>query len=162
MLRPAMDSDAKAIRAIIRQVQINPNDLDWRRFLVAEDSQGRVIGCGQLKSHRDGSQELASIAVLPEWRNRGIARAVIQNLIASHFKTQGEAPLYLMCGASLGNFYRKFGFQPVLVAEMPPYFRRFYHLVQAFWHQYDGGAGLLVMKCDSSHTPPAPQSSGWD
>ncbi|HEX9090031.1 MAG TPA: GNAT family N-acetyltransferase, partial [Anaerolineales bacterium] len=73
-LRPAMADDAPAIRQIISAVHINPLSLDWQRFVIATDGQGRLVGCGQVKTHRDGSLELASVAVQPEWRGRGIAR----------------------------------------------------------------------------------------
>ena len=53
--RPAQASDEAAIKALIRTVNINPMGLKWQRFLVALDKNGQLIGCGQIKSHRDGS-----------------------------------------------------------------------------------------------------------
>jgi hypothetical protein len=46
-LRAATASDAGAIRLLIFRVGINPRDLDWRRFLVAVDEAGKLIGCGR-------------------------------------------------------------------------------------------------------------------
>ena len=83
-LRPAAQADDQAIRDLVHIGQINPTGLDWRRFLVAETGQGQVIGCGQVKPHRDGSRELASIVVHPAWRGQGVARAVIERLIHEH------------------------------------------------------------------------------
>jgi N-acetylglutamate synthase-like GNAT family acetyltransferase len=120
-LRPATQQDFPAIRSLILQVQINPLNLDWRRFLVAVDEQGVLIGCGQIKRHADGSAELASIAVVAKQRGRGIAREIINHLIAGH--PTGE-PLYLTCRASLRLLYEKFGFCMIESGEMPPYFRR--------------------------------------
>ena len=71
-IRRATRQDANAIHALIRQVRINPMALDWRRFLVVVDEQHRVIGCGQVKPHADGTRELASLAVVPEWQRQGI------------------------------------------------------------------------------------------
>ncbi len=123
-LRPAIQSDQPAIRALIHQTGINPLGLDWQRFILAVDSQGEMIGCGQVKPHRDSSAgqvlELASIAVGPTWRRRGVAHAVIVHLIKAH-----PSPLYLTCRAHLGSFYQKFGFARLRdPADMPPYFRR--------------------------------------
>ena len=69
-LRQADSTDAGTIRQIISQAHINPTGLAWQRFILAIDEQGNTIACGQLKPHGDGSLELASIAVTPEWRGK--------------------------------------------------------------------------------------------
>ena len=135
-LRPAQRSDASAIRRLIWQVGINPIGLDWKRFLVAVDRGGQVIGTGQIKIHSDGSQELASIAVCEEWRHRGVARAIIERLLSNH-----AGPLYLTCRSQLVPFYEKFGFQELEPGSMPQYFRRIQHLVSLF----RGSGHLAIM-----------------
>jgi len=123
-LRPATLADASTIRHIISQVRINPLALDWHRFILAIDPYGQVIGCGQVKPHSDGSIELASIAVLPEWRNHGIARRIIEYLLEQH-----PGRIYLTCQSQLGPMYRKFGFQVLQTAELTPYFKRLNRIV---------------------------------
>ena len=119
-ITPALEADFPAIKALIHEVGINPFSLDWRRFRVAKTVEGgQLIGCGQLKSHGDGSVELASIAVVPAWRKKGVASAIIQKLMAEGFR-----PLYLTCLSHNGPFYEKFGFRTVAGAELPKYFRR--------------------------------------
>ena len=83
-LRQADLTDAGTIRQIISQAHINRTGLAWQRFILAIDEQGNTIACGQLKPHGDGSLELASIAVTPEWRGRGVARTVIEHLLEKH------------------------------------------------------------------------------
>ncbi len=139
-LRSASAGDAQAIRALIRSAQINPVGLDWRRFTLAVDGSGRLVGCGQIKPHRDGSRELASIAVVPEWRGRGVARALIEHLLETHPGT-----LYLTCRASLGSLYASFGFQVVDESEMPTYFRWVSRTVRLMRRLGLAGEGLLVM-----------------
>ncbi len=140
-LRPATKDDFPAIRALIYAARINPLGLDWRRFVLAVDEGGAPIGCGQVKTHRDGSRELASIAVQPAWRGQGVARAIIQHLLAAH-----PPPLYLTCRPSLGPFYEKFGFRVIAEPEMPPYFRRIKRLARLARATRLIPGDLLVMK----------------
>jgi N-acetylglutamate synthase-like GNAT family acetyltransferase len=139
-LRPANSEDFPAIKKLIHQVQINPTGLDWHRFVVAVDESGRMLGCGQLKPHGRGIIELASIAVEPSDRNKGVARAVIEYLII-----RAPRPLYLTCLSSMGGFYEKWGFQSVKTDEMPVYFRRLVQLVKMLpsWRSHTDE--LLVM-----------------
>lgn len=119
LLRPALEADFPAIKALIHAVQINPNGLDWRRFTVAETPAGQFIGCAQLKPHSGGILELASLAVIPSQRGQGVARLLIEKLAA-----EAPRPLYLTCRSELGPFYEKFGFHGIFGAELPPYFQR--------------------------------------
>lgn len=118
-LRPAAEADAPAIRELIHRVGINPTGLDWRHFVLAVDSGGRMLGCGQLKPHGPGVIELASLAVLPEYERQGIGGALIKHLMAA-----GPRPLYLMCRSGLGPLYEKHGFRGLARDELPRYFRR--------------------------------------
>ena len=138
-LRPAALTDAAPIRGLIRAVHINPLGLDWRRFVIAEDEAGQLIGCGQIKPHGKPPNtiyELASIAVAPAWRRRGVAHSIINRLLADH-----AGPLYLTCRAELEPFYHKFGFRALGPTEMPAYFQRISRLVRMFVRS----GGLLVM-----------------
>jgi N-acetylglutamate synthase-like GNAT family acetyltransferase len=124
-IRRAQALDQTSIRALICKARINPLGLHWRRFKVAVDQGGNVIGCGQIKKHRDGSRELASIAVARSWRNKGIASSLIHRLLSTEMN-----PVWLMCRSELMPFYEKFNFRVVLkIEDMPPYFQR----VMKFW-----------------------------
>lgn len=140
-LRPAIEQDFPAIRELIHRVGINPMSLDWRRFIVAVDDDDRLLGCGQLKPHGKGIVELASLAVQPEHRGRGIARAIIEALLE-----RAPRPLYLMCLAELGPFYEKWRFRSLAPDEMPAYFRRLAQIA-GMLAPIAGQAGrLLVME----------------
>lgn len=118
-LRPAAQADSESIRQIIRQTRLNPVGLDWRRFLIVETPDGDFAGCGQIKPHRGEILELASLAVAEPYRGQGIARLVIRRLLAD----EPSRPIYLTCRSELGEFYKRFGFRALALAEMPPYYR---------------------------------------
>jgi len=143
-VRPASREDFPTIRSLIHAVQINPIGLDWRRFLVAVAPQGNLLGCGQIKPHADGSREMASIAVQEQARNQGVARAVIEALLA----LEPERPLYLMCRARLKLFYVKFRFHSIELEEMPPFFRRISRAERIFNSKAQLDDRLLVMSLD--------------
>lgn len=140
-LRPAAANEQPIIKTIIRANRLNPLGINWSRFIVAVDTTNQIIGCGQIKVHRDQSLELASIAVLPEWRGQGVASAIIKRLLAN--QTQ---PVWLTCGSSLVSFYQPFGFEQCHhLAEMPPYFRRVMRLFNLFSHVTKSANTLAVM-----------------
>ena len=128
---------------IVRAALLNPLNLDWQRFLVAEESGG-LIAVGQVKPHRDGSRELASIAVVPEWLGVGVGAAIVRGLVARE-----SGALHLMCAARTAPFYERLGFRTIERAEMPPYFRRIARLSGAAeWLARSDAMRLAIMRRD--------------
>jgi amino-acid N-acetyltransferase len=143
-LRPAMAADQKRIVAIIRAAQINPIDLKWLHFTLAvDDVSGEIVGSAQIKTHGDGSRELASLAVVPRWQGQGLARRLIEHLLA-----QNSGTLYLTCRSSLGELYAKFGFRAIGENEMTPYFRRLSKIARVLRPFMRRSDMLLVMRRD--------------
>lgn len=142
LLRQATREDQAAIRRLIHDVQINPTGLKWNRFLVAVTPENKLVGCGQIKSHTDGSNELASIAVREHARGRGISRMIIEKLLAQ----DDRRPLYLMCRTRLGPLYEKFGFQAIDQDEMPLYFQRISRAERIFNKNARHEDRLLIMR----------------
>jgi N-acetylglutamate synthase-like GNAT family acetyltransferase len=140
-LRPATEADFPEIRALIRQVRINPTGLDWRRFTVAVNWSGEMIACAQLKPVPGDLTELASLAVRPAYRHLGIARSLIEYLLAD-----APRPVYLTCRSSLGKMYEKFGFRVLETEDMPDYYRRLQKLAGIFMGLMRRNETLLVMK----------------
>ena len=143
MLRPATQEDFPAIRQLIHLVGINPMSLDWRRFLVAVDSSGQLLGCGQLKPHGKELVELASIAVQPASSEPGHR--------ACHHRTTAGTGRRGLCTWSAGcNSVRsmKSGVSVPVTRrdEMPAYFRRLSRLAGLFSSVTPEGDGMLVME----------------
>ena len=118
-IREAVEADAPAIRALIRQAQLNPIDLDWRRFLVAVD-RSDVVACAQVRPHRGGTRELASVAVSLSHRGRGLGRAVAEAAISR----EPVRPLYLYTESRTEAFWARFDFRAVDGAAIPRDLRR--------------------------------------
>lgn len=142
-LRPALETESDAIKDLIHSVGINPMGLDWKRFIVVVDAEDQIIATGQIKPHgaRADIHELASIAVVPEYRGQGLARAIIESLL-----NESPRPLYLTCVSTLEPFYNKFGFVTISQDEMPRYFQRLSKLANVFFTFSNREDSLLVMK----------------
>lgn len=125
-VRAARAEDEPAIKQLIRETRLNPMGLKWPNFVVAEDEQGQFIGCGQIKTHKNGVRELASIAVVKAWRGRDVATTIIAELL-----NRATFPLYLMCASHLVPFYEKFTFVEIKdAAAIPHPFRRFRRFIR--------------------------------
>lgn len=142
-IRLALESEFIQIKELINLVGINPSGLDWKRFVVAVNEEGRVLSCGQLKPHGEGIVELASIATLPEYRKLGLARAIMENLLQ-----KAPRPLYLMCQSHNGPMYEKFGFHAIDEGEMPKYFRRVKKLFDVVEVLRKSSEEVLIMKLE--------------
>ena len=112
-IRPATEADRRAILGLMRPRDYNRVNLQPACFLVAEE-EGQVIGIGQIKRHRDGTPELASLVVAAERRRQGVGQALVRALVARH-----QGPLYLFCLATLESFYATLGFQQVARRQLP-------------------------------------------
>ena len=109
--------DEAALGAIRHDVfvveQQVPPALEWDgvdpacRHAIAEDREGWAIGCGRLLP--DG--HIGRMAVLPEWRGKGVGTALLSRLIESA-RQLGMSELALNAQTSAIGFYRRFGFVP--------------------------------------------------
>jgi N-acetylglutamate synthase-like GNAT family acetyltransferase len=142
-IRPALEAESAQIKDLINLVGINPTGLDWKRFIVAVNESGQVIACGQIKPHGADIRELASIAVVPEYRGLGLARAVIEMLLR-----ENPRPLYLMCISHNGPMYEKFGFRVIAEKQLPRYFARIKKLFDITDVFRKSDEELLVMKLE--------------
>ncbi len=154
-LRPAREGDAPEIGRLVRRAKLNPTGLDWKRFTVAEDARGNVVACGQIKPHRDGTLELASLVVEPRLRGEGLGRRLIEALLEGV-----SQPLWLMCRSSLVPLYERFGFEEVGPDDhQPRYFRRVRHLASVY-HFLRGTGEYLAVMCRGPGDRPGSGSEG--
>lgn len=99
-IRTATEDDQHAITRLVRDARLNPSELDWRRFVVADEG-GRIVGCAQLKIHRHGTRELHLLAVEPERRWAGIGSRLVAALLDRETgeRTRGPRLLWARRGA---------------------------------------------------------------
>lgn len=120
IIRPAVEADQQTIVSFIQQARINPRNLHWQNFLVAEKN-GQIVGIRQVKVHAQGTREVASGFVLPEYRRQGISALLMHEIIAREKDT-----LYLICNKKRKTYYEPFGFREVKLTELPRDFLKEY------------------------------------
>ncbi len=117
-LRRATEDDQPIIRRMVTSECLNPRDVHWQNFLIAE-SGDRIVGIGQIRLHGT-IKELGSLVVAPEMRGQGVGAALVAALEA-----RAGLPLYLMCGSHNVPYYTRLGYREVLgdarpAAMLPP------------------------------------------
>jgi amino-acid N-acetyltransferase len=112
-VRRATAGDQAAITRLVRQARLNPRGLDWRRFVIAE-ADGAPIGVAQVRRHPDGSRELASLVVRPEYRDRGVAGRMIDALLPDE-----PGPVFTLVDRRYAQHFTRWHFQPVDPADLP-------------------------------------------
>jgi predicted GNAT family N-acyltransferase len=100
--------------AVFVEEQGVPLEMEWddddimAYHLVALDRQQQPIGTARLL----GSGQIGRMAVLPEWRGRGVGAALLARL-TEQAETTGQTKLFLHAQTEAEGFYAKAGFTPV-------------------------------------------------
>jgi len=102
-IRPALPSEMKTIDEISLRFDLDSNDTAYEQFLVAEIG-GRLAGFGRL-IQRKNAMELGTVGVLEEYRGKGVAAGIVQELI----KKAGKKALYLT--TLIPSYFKRFGFE---------------------------------------------------
>ncbi|MBX3725579.1 MAG: GNAT family N-acetyltransferase [Xanthomonadales bacterium] len=108
-------ADLERLRAVREPVfvleQQVPIELEWddldplSRHVLALDDQGRAIATGRLTPER----KIGRMAVLADWRGRGVGAAVLERLIAIA-RVEGLPAVELHAQESAIGFYQRYGF----------------------------------------------------
>lgn len=121
-IRPARQEEQETLVDYIRQAKLNPRNLHWQNFLVAEEDH-KIVGIRQIKTHPQGTREVASGFVLPEYRRRGISTRLMNELLARE-----NGPLYTMVNEKWAPYYEQLGFRRVDVTQLPSDFLKEYRI----------------------------------
>ncbi|BCL39634.1 GNAT family N-acetyltransferase [Nostoc sp. MS1] len=123
--------------------KLEPSQLKWKQFWIIE-ANNHLIAFGQLRNFKF-TQELGSIFVVPNWRNRGIGSFLVKHLVS-----QAEYPIYLKCLTSkLSKFYINKGFVPVSFEEVPSSIKHKYYF--SIFRKNFFKAFVMFMKYEKSN-----------
>jgi N-acetylglutamate synthase-like GNAT family acetyltransferase len=123
-VRAAGPDDQSVIAGLVRQARLNPRDLRWSRFVVAERERDRaVVAVAQVRVYPDGTRELASLVVQPARRSLGVATSLVDALMAA----EDEAVYTVIDRRFIGHF-AKWGFEEVDPATLPRSLARVYRM----------------------------------
>ncbi|MEA3275604.1 MAG: GNAT family N-acetyltransferase [Pseudomonadota bacterium] len=101
------------IRVFVEEQGV-PESLEWDRedaravHLLAVDAVSRPIGTARLLD----TGQIGRMAVLPDWRNRGVGRALLRGILEIAQQRAVPQP-FLNAQTSALPFYRRMGFVPV-------------------------------------------------
>jgi N-acetylglutamate synthase-like GNAT family acetyltransferase len=111
-IRRAAVGDQASIGRLVHHVRLNRRGLDWRRFAIAK-AGGAPIGVAQVRRHLNGSRQLASLVVLSEHRDRGVAARMIDGLLTE------PGPVFTLVDRRYAQHFKRWDFQPVEPADLP-------------------------------------------
>jgi N-acetylglutamate synthase-like GNAT family acetyltransferase len=97
------------IRSYISEFELDDRALQPEQFLIAIIND-KLAGFGRIREYAECT-EMCSMGVLPEFRNKGVAKELTKALIQKTVK-----PLYLVC--IIPHFFENFNFK--IVTTYPP------------------------------------------
>ena len=118
-VRPARTSDVRPIWEMLepfvqRRILLGKDIVvlyeSVQQFIVAEDDDGRIIGCGALHVIWEDLGEVRTLIVLDEWLHHGVGRGIVEALEVSA-RTLGLTRLF--CLTFEVDFFTRRGFSPI-------------------------------------------------
>jgi amino-acid N-acetyltransferase len=88
-----------------------------QEFIVAEDQQGKVIGCGALHVMWEDLGEVRTLAVLADHQGQGIGRQILEALL-ERAKSLGLSRIF--CLTFEVEFFARTGFEPIADTPVDP------------------------------------------
>lgn len=118
-VRPARTRDVRGIQAMLeplvqRRILLGKDLVvlyeATQQFVVAEDADGNLIGCGALHVMWEDLGEIRTLIVVDEWLHHGVGRAIVEAL-EQNARTLGLSRLF--CLTFEVDFFRRRGFAPI-------------------------------------------------
>jgi amino-acid N-acetyltransferase len=118
-VRPATTRDVRAIQAMLepfvqRRILLGKDLVvlyeATQQFVVAENADGELVGCGALHVMWEDLGEVRTLIVVDEWLHRGVGRAIVEALEANA-RTLGLSRLF--CLTFEVDFFTRRGFAQI-------------------------------------------------
>ncbi len=110
-IEPATRNDVGSIKELLTASELPTDGVDehWRTFIVAREGQ-RVVGCGGSETYQVAAL-IRSIAVDPGYRNHGLGRKLVRQLL-DRLTSRGLREFYLLTTDAEG-YFKKRGFKTI-------------------------------------------------
>jgi amino-acid N-acetyltransferase len=118
-VRPATTRDVRGIQAMLepfvqRRILLGKDLVvlyeATQQFVVAETTDGELVGCGALHVMWEDLGEVRTLIVVDEWLHRGVGRAIV-DVLESNARTLGLSRLF--CLTFEVEFFTRRGFSPI-------------------------------------------------
>jgi len=90
------------IKDLIKEYRLDDNNLSIDQFIIVKNEQ-TLLGFGRLKKHLD-CDEVSSLGVLPQNRNKGVGKIIIEELVK-----QAAKNIYIV--TIIPDYFVKLGFE---------------------------------------------------
>ena len=104
VISSADERDMPVIEHLAKSFDLDCEDLLWKQFVVAKNNNA-IIGFGRLRKYSECT-EMATVGVIPEYRNKSVGTAIIKKLIQ-----YGPSEIFVAC--VIPNFFSRLGFKMV-------------------------------------------------
>ena len=118
-VRPATTRDVRGIQAMLepfvqRRILLGKDLVvlyeATQQFVVAEDADGNLVGCGALHVMWEDLGEIRTLIVVDDWLHRGVGRAIVEAL-EDNARRLGLTRLF--CLTFEVEFFQRRGFSPM-------------------------------------------------
>lgn len=122
-VRPARTSDVTRIQALIHPLVTDRILLGKelvvlyeavQEFLVAEDANGEIIGCGALHVMWEDLAEVRTLAAAQQWRGKGVGHAILEALLD---RARALGVVRVFCLTFEVDFFARHGFE--VISDIP-------------------------------------------
>lgn len=104
IVRPAQEPDIEKISLYIQAYNLDNEDLDYKKFLIAEIS-GEYAGFGRIKQYGDDIYEIASVGVIEKFRGKGVGKKIVAELINNTLAEE------IWITTIIPEYFKQFGFE---------------------------------------------------
>lgn len=110
------ENDLPHLLALSQEAGWEHTEADWQAILktgsvFGKRSANALCACGALFEYGNALSSIGMVIVTPSEKNKGLGTEIMNHLIAQ--RAHPDAPVMLVAGATVGDWYDRFGFKEV-------------------------------------------------